>query len=66
LAGRIWFPSPQVGVSAPPLVGPARAAPIAMGTFEAVVFIVGILLIGTGIADGHARLRLVLSRPRTT
>src|SRR5437762_6227948 len=46
---RIWFPSPRVGgVSASPLVGSTRRAHIAMGTFEAVVFIVGILLIGTG------------------
>ena len=46
---RIWFPTPRVGAqSVPPLVGETRRAHIGMGTFEAVIFIVGVLLIGTG------------------
>jgi len=46
---RIWFPSPRVGAaSVPPLVGETRRAHISMGAVEAVVFIIAIVLIGTG------------------
>ena len=46
---RIWFPRPAPNLEpVPPLVGPVRRAHVAFGTVEAVVFIIGIVLIATG------------------
>ena len=46
---RIWFPRSAPNLEpVPPLVGPVRRAHVAFGTVEAVVFIIGIVLIATG------------------
>ena len=46
---RVWFPRPRQGVApVPPLAGTARRSHMAIGTVEGVIFIIAILLIGTG------------------
>lgn len=49
----IWFPRPHRAVPGnmmpvPPLVGETKRAHISMGSVEAAVFIIGVVLIGTG------------------
>jgi hypothetical protein len=46
---RIWIPRPRVGgMPPPPLVGDERRLHIAFGTVEATIFILAILLLGSG------------------
>jgi hypothetical protein len=52
---RIWFPRPHRMTPGnvrpiPPLTGPARRAHMVMGTIEGIVFIIGVLLICTGMS----------------